>query len=240
MKIARRPSGSICEKRGGNLSPVATKSYRILVADDHTVFRTGVRALVSAQTGLEVCGEASSGSETLAQVRKMKPDLVLLDLTMPEPNGLEVARTIREENPETDVIVLSMHFSEELAREVLRAGALGYVLKSDAESDVLAAIDHARHREPFFTSRLAARMMQSFVKDDNGDDDGLKRFPLTAREITIVQLLTEGKSNKQVAAALNVSTRTVESHRNNIMRKLNFASFSELVKFAVRHNLSEL
>lgn len=222
------------------MSAITAKSYRILVADDHTVFRTGVRALVNAQTGLEVCGEASTGSETLAQVRKMKPDLVLLDLTMPEPNGLEVARTIREENPETDVLVLSMHFSEELAREVIRAGALGYVLKSDAESDVLAAIDHARHREPFFTSRLAARMMQSFVKDESAESSGLERLPLTPREVSVVQLLAEGKSNKQVAAALNVSIRTIESHRNNIMHKLNFASFSELVKFAVRHNLSEL
>lgn len=223
------------------MNQLATKSYRILVADDHTIVRSGLRMLISAQPGCEVCGEATTGTETLAQVRKVKPDLVVLDLTMPEMNGLEAARVIREENPETDVIVLSMHFSEELAREVLRTGALGYILKSDAESELLAAIDHARHRQPFFTSQLATSMMQSFVKDTGGGNGtGLEHLPLTPREISVVQLLAEGKSNKQVANALNVSIRTVESHRNNIMHKMNFASFSDLMKFAIRNNLVEL
>jgi DNA-binding NarL/FixJ family response regulator len=223
------------------MNPIATKCYRILVADDHTIVRIGVRALIEKQPGLEVCAETSTGPETLAEVRKVKPDLVILDLAMPELNGLDVARTVREENPETDVLVLSQHFSEELAREVLRAGALGYVLKSDAESDLLAAIDNARHRQPFFTSQLATSMMQSFVKDTGaGNGSGLERLPLTPRELSVIQLLAEGKSNKQVAAALNISTRTVESHRNNIMHKMNFASITDLVKFAVRHNLAEL
>jgi DNA-binding NarL/FixJ family response regulator len=222
------------------MTSIAIRSYRILLADDHAFIRMGVRVLIDSQPGLEVCCETSTGPETLAQVRKEKPDLVILDLTMPEMHGLDVARVIREENPETDVIVLSMHFSEELAREVFRTGALGYVLKSDTESDLLAAIDHARHRQPFFTRELAASMMQSFVKDTTGNNSGPDGLPLTPREIAVVQLLAEGKSNKQVAAALNVSTRTVESHRNNIMHKMNFASFSDLVKFAVRHNLSEL
>jgi len=220
---------------------LATKLYRILVADDHTIVRTGLRALIAAQTGLEVCCEAATGPETLAQVRKEKPDLVVLDLTMPEMNGLEVARTIREEFPETDVIVLSMHFSDELAKEVFRAGALGYVLKSDAESDLLAAIDNARHRQPFFTSQLATSLMRSFVGGNRtGETDAVQGPPLTPREITVVQMLAEGKSNKQVAANLGVSTRTVESHRNHIMHKMDFASFSDLVKFAVRHNLVKL
>lgn len=223
------------------MNATATKPYRILVADDHAVVRTGLRALMASQLGIEVCCEASTGLETMAQVRKAKPDLVVLDLTMPEMNGLDVTRAIREEFPETDVLILSMHFSEELAREVFRAGALGYVLKSDAESDLLSAIDHVRHRQPFFTSQLAAWMMQSFVQNNKeGDFIGDGDLPLTPREIEVVQLLAEGKSNKAVAAALNVSTRTVESHRNHIMRKMNFASFSELVKFAVRHNLVEL
>jgi DNA-binding NarL/FixJ family response regulator len=177
----------------------------------------------------------------MRQVRKEKPDLVLLDLTMPEMNGLEVTRAIREEFPETHVLVLTIHFSEELARQVFRAGALGYVLKSDAESDLMAGIDHVRHRQPFFTSQLAASMMQSFVQSDKeGVAVSGECLPLTPREIEVVQLLAEGNSNKAVADALSVSTRTVESHRNHIMHKMNFASFSELVKFAVRHNLVEL
>lgn len=223
------------------MNTATSKPYRILVADDHIVVRAGLRALIASQPGLEVCCEASSGLETMKQVRKEKPDLVVLDLTMPEMNGLEVTRAIREESPETHVLVLTIHFSEELAREVFRAGALGYVLKSDAESDLMAAIDHVRHRQPFFTSQLAASMMQSFVQ---GDKEGVAasddRLPLTPREIEVVQLLAEGKSNKAVADALGVSSRTVESHRNHIMRKMNFTSFSELVEFAVRHNLVDL
>jgi DNA-binding NarL/FixJ family response regulator len=221
------------------MNVTATRPYRVLVADDHALMRRGIRAIIASQPGIEVCCEASTGLEAMRQVRKEKPDLVLLDLTMPEMNGLEVTRAIREEFPETHVLVLTIHFSEELARQVFRAGALGYVLKSDPESDLMAAIDHVRHRKPFFTSQLAASMMQSFVQSDKGvvSDECL---PLTPREIEVVQLLAEGNSNKAVADALSVSTRTVESHRNHIMHKMNFASFSELVKFAVRHNLVEL
>jgi DNA-binding NarL/FixJ family response regulator len=223
------------------MNPAQTRPYRILIADDHTIVRRGFRALIASQPGVEVCCEASTGLETMRQARKEMPDLVVLDLTMPEMNGLDVTRAIREECPETNVLILTIHFSEELARQVFRAGALGYVLKSDAESDLLAAIDHIRHRQPFFTSQLAASMMQSFVQNNKEavarSED---RLPLTPREIEVVQLLASGNSNKAVADALSVSTRTVESHRNHIMHKMNFGSFSELVRFAVRHNLIEL
>jgi DNA-binding NarL/FixJ family response regulator len=230
---------SVATKDAGNAP--ACRSYRILIADDHSVFRRGLRSLLASQPGLEVCSEASTGVEAVNSVKKCKPDLVILDLTMPEMNGLEVARTVREESPETDVLVLSMHFSEELAREALRVGALGYVLKSDSERDLLAAVDHMRHRQPFFTAPLAASMMQTFV-DPAGSvaaDTRGSCMMLTPREIEILQALAEGKSNKQAAAALNVSTRTVESHRNHIMRKMGFGSFSDLVRFAVRNNLVE-
>jgi len=227
--------------KDAQVNATTAKPYRILIADDHSVFRRGLRSLLASQPGVEVCCEASTGVEAVNFVKKGKPNLVILDLTMPEMNGLDAARAVREESPETDVLVLSMHFSEELAREVLRAGALGYVLKSDAERDLLAAVDHIRHRQPFFTAPLAASMMQTFV-DPVGSaaaatkDSGVT---LTSREIEILQALAEGKSNKQAAAALNVSTRTVESHRNHIMRKMGFASFSDLVRFAVRNNLVE-
>jgi DNA-binding NarL/FixJ family response regulator len=218
------------------------KPYRILVADDHPVVRRGLHALLGSQPGVEVCWEASTGVEAMEHVKNEKPDLVVLDLTMPEMNGLEVVRAVREESPSTEVLVLTMHFSEELAREVLRSGALGYVLKSDADTELLAALDHARHHQPFFTSRLAASMVQNFVQGPEGAGSGegtLPDSPLTPREIEVVQLLAEGKSNKQVATALGVSTRTIESHRNHIMHKMNFASFSDLVRFAIRNNLVE-
>src|SRR5690242_7982825 len=225
-----------------NTVTAIVKNYKIVVADDHAVVRRGLRALLDAQPGLEVCAEASSGPETLDCVRKFRPDLVVLDLTMPDMNGLDVTRNIRATSPSTAVLVLTMHFSEELAREVLRAGALAYVLKSDADTDLLAAVDHVRHNQPFFTGTLAASMAESFVR---GADDApavapsgpLPGFPLTNREVEIIQLLAEGKSNKQAAAELGVSNRTVESHRTHVMKKMNFRSFSDLVRFAVKNNL---
>jgi DNA-binding NarL/FixJ family response regulator len=224
---------------------VAVKNYRIVVADDHAVVRRGLRALLDAQPGLEVCAEASSGPETVDCVRKLRPDMVVLDLTMPDMNGLDVTRTIRERSPATSVLVLTMHFSEELAREVLRAGALAYVLKSDADSELLAAIDHVRHNQPFFTGSLALTMAQTFVHGASEPQPATNRkrlpgSPLTRREVEVVRLLAEGKSNKQAAVELGVSIRTVESHRTHIMHKMGFRNFSELVRFAVRNNLVDL
>src|ERR1700675_2271352 len=170
----------------GALMNATQKTYRVLVVDDHDVVRRGVRALLESQPGVEVCSEAGTGLEAVDYVKKSKPDLVVLDLTMPDMNGLDAARVIRETSPETEVLILSMHFSEEIAREILRLGARGYLMKSDANTELIAA----------------------------------------------VQLLAEGKSNKETAAALGVSTRTVESHRNHIMHKISFTSFSDLIRFA--------
>jgi DNA-binding NarL/FixJ family response regulator len=216
------------------------RAYQVLLVDDHPVVRRGIRAIVESQRGMEVCGEASDGREALELVKKHKPDLVLLDLTMPEPNGLEVTTAVREQSPETEVLILSMHFTEELAREVLRCGALGYVLKTDADEELLAAVDHVRRGQPYFTTKLAMAMTQNFLEgpaEASADPNGQPGSPLTEREVQVVQLLAEGKSNKEVAAALGVSTRTVESHRNHIMHKMKFTSFSELIRYAIRTNL---
>jgi DNA-binding NarL/FixJ family response regulator len=202
---------------------------------------------LASQPGIEVCSEAASGTEALEGVKKEKPDLLLLDLTMPEMNGLEVARAAREESPNTDILILSMHFSEEVAREVLRSGAIGYVLKSDADTELLAAVDHARLHQPFFTGQLAVSMAESFMQEPPPaepeqplvENKELEGTTLTGREVQVIQLLASGKSNKQVADELRVSTRTVESHRNHIMRKMNFTSFSDLIRFAVRASLIE-
>jgi DNA-binding NarL/FixJ family response regulator len=214
------------------------KPYRILVADDHSVVRRGIRALLETQPGIEVAWEASDGIEAMQCIKKDKPDLVILDLTMPEMNGLEVVRSIRVESPTTDILVLTMHFSEEIAREVLNCGALAYVLKSDADTDLLVAVDHVRHHQPYFTSQLTLSMSQNFLNAATPASESLiPGVPLTAREIEVVTLLAQGQSNKEVASELGVSTRTVESHRNHIMRKMNFTSFSDLVRFAVRNHL---
>lgn len=217
-----------------------SKAYRILIVDDHPVVRLGLRALLSSQPGVEVCGEATTGPEAIEETKKLKADLVILDLTLPDKNGLEVLEEVRKDSPDTEVLVLTMHFSEDVAREALRMGAIGYVLKSDADAELLAAIDNARHHQPFFTSQLALTMAQNFISPQAGSGDDPGADALTPRELQVIQLLAAGKSNKQVAAELKVSTRTVESHRHHIMRKMNFTSFSDLVRFAVRNNLVEL
>ncbi|MGD0427298.1 MAG: response regulator transcription factor [Candidatus Acidiferrales bacterium] len=219
------------------------RPYRILVVDDHAVVRRGVRALLESQPGIEICCEAATGVEAVEYVRRGKPNLVLLDLTMPDMNGLEAARAIHDESPETDILILTMHFSEDVAREVLRSGARGYVLKSDADSELVAAIRHVQQHKPFFTGRLAMTMVESFVNEQRegeaSNDHPLPGCPLTARELEIVQLLATGKISKEVAATVGISTRTVESHRNHIMKKMNFSSFSELMRFAIRNHLVE-
>jgi DNA-binding NarL/FixJ family response regulator len=215
----------------------ASKNYRVLVADDHAIVRDGLRALLETQPDIEVCWEAANGVEAMECVRKEKPDLVVLDLTMPEKNGLEVARFIREEAPGTAVLILTMHFSEEIAREVLRCGARGYILKSDADTELLTAVHHVQQNRPYFTCKLAMTMAESFVRDTHPRNDGEASSPLSTRELEVVQLLAGGKSNKEAAAMLGVSTRTIESHRNHIMRKMGFVSFSEIVRFAIRSNL---
>jgi DNA-binding NarL/FixJ family response regulator len=221
------------------------KPYRILIADDHAIVRRGLRELLETQPGIEVCGEAANGAEALEQVRAGKPDLAIMDLTMPQRNGLEAARSIRQESPTTEVLVLTMHFADELAREVLRTGALGYMLKSDADTELITAVDHMRRHQPFFTTRLAISLAQNFVSAPADDgacghpDCNENASPLTDRELEVTRLLAEGKSNKECAAALGVSSRTIESHRNHVMRKMKFSSFSDLVRFAVRSKLVE-
>lgn len=206
---------------------------RILVADDHAVVRRGVRALLENQTDWQVCGEASTGREAIEQTRLLDPDIVVLDLSMPELNGLDATRRILRESPRTQVLVLTMHHSEELAHQVMQAGARGYVLKSDADRELVAAVDSLQRRRPFLTPNLgsppAGGAESAPVEGEWGD--------LTPREREIVQLVAEGRSSKEVAALLGISIKTVESHRTNVMRKLRIRSVSQLVRYAVRNGI---
>jgi DNA-binding NarL/FixJ family response regulator len=218
--------------------PPGPRKYRVVVADDHSIVRRGIRTLLESIPGVEVCAEAANGAEALYWVGRERPDLVVVDLTMPEKNGLEVTRLVREELPTTDVLILTMHFSEEVAREVVRCGARGYLLKSDADIELIHAVRHIQQHKPFFTGKLAMSMAESFVRDTGAKNDNSNNDqPLSARELEVVQLLATGKSNKEAAAMIGVSTRTVESHRNHIMRKMDFRSFSDLIRFAIRNNL---
>lgn len=214
------------------------RPYRVLVADDHPVVRRGLRSLLESQPGVEIACEASDGLQAIEAIKVSKPDLVVLDLTMPGASGLDVLTAGKQASPSTEFLILSMHLSDELAREVLRRGAIGYVLKSDADSELLAALDHIRHHQPFFTTTLAVSMAKNFV-DGRGTTPKDDSARLTQRELEVIQLIASGRSNKEAAAELGVSPRTVESHRNRIMKRLNFRSFSELVRFAVREKLVE-
>jgi DNA-binding NarL/FixJ family response regulator len=214
------------------------KAARVLVADDFEVSRRGVRALLEARPGLEVCGEAVNGREAVDKARQLKPDVVVIDITMPELNGLDAARQIVKALPSTEVVILTMHESDELAREVLEAGVHGYVLKSDAGRELVAAIHSLTQHKPYFSPRVSQAL---FGKPELSPLNDLPtagpRSRLTPRERQIVQLLAEGKSNKEAAGVLGISVKTVEAHRGNVMHKLNLRSFSELVRYAVRNKI---
>ena len=207
---------------------------RILVVDDHAVVRRGVRSLLESRDGWEVCGEATTGRDAVEQSRRLRPDVVVMDLSLPELNGLDATRHILKDAPETEVLVLTMHQSEELARDVLQAGARGYVLKSDADENLIAAVESLRQHKPFLTPTVTEFVLDGYIRD-GADQDASRR--VTAREREIIQLIAEGKSNKNAAAALKISVKTIEAHRANIMRKLHLRSVSDLVRYAIRNNL---
>ena len=215
------------------------RPLRILIADDHEIVRRGLRALLETRPGWEVAGEAVTGRQAVEEARRLAPDVIIMDITMPEMNGLEATRQIRKEVPDAEVLVLSVHDSEQLVREVLEAGARGYVLKSDAGRDLVAAVESLCQHKPFFTAKVSEMMLEGFLKGGAIDATKTSFGVLTARERQIVQLLAEGKSNKEAADVLGISVKTVETHRSHIMTKLNLHSMSDLVRYAVRNQFIE-
>jgi DNA-binding NarL/FixJ family response regulator len=207
--------------------------------DDHPLIRLGIRTILEDEPGFVISGEASTGIEAVDFVKREKPNLAVIDLTMPEMDGIEATMQIRKLSPSTDVLILTMHFSDDIARDVMRSGARGYLLKSDADAELILAVHRIRNRGTFYTAQLSESMANNFLNAVSGEGV-LPGTPLTPREVEIVQLLAEGKSNKEVAGLLGVSTRTVESHRNHIMSKMKFTSFSDLVRFAIRVRLVQL
>jgi len=211
---------------------------RILIADDHHVVRTGLRALLESKAGWQVCAEATNGREAVEQAGQLKPDVAVLDIGMPLLNGVEATRQIRKLSPLTEVLILTMHDSELLVQEVLEAGAHGYILKDDADRNLIAAVDALRRHTPFLSPRVSEAVRKSALSPGHGTaPDRSSRSRLTPREREILQLLAEGKSNKEVAADLGISVKTAETHRANIMLKLDFHSITELVRYAVRNKI---
>ncbi len=216
-------------------------AYRILIADDHEIVRRGLRSIVDGQGDLQIAGEALTGREAIEKVRELKPDLVIMDIGMPELNGLDATRYILKEFPSTEILILTMHESDQLIREVLDVGARGYMLKSDAGRDLMAAIESLRRHKPFFTSKVSEMVLTGYLRGTGtaAEPEDALRLRLTAREREIVQLLAEGKSNKEVATQLNISVKTAETHRARIMAKLGLRSIGELVRYAVRNRIVE-
>jgi DNA-binding NarL/FixJ family response regulator len=212
---------------------------RILLADDHDVVRRGLRDQLSQHSGWEICGEACNGREAVKLASKLSPDVAVIDLSMPELNGLEATRQIRKVMPKTEVLIFTMHENEQLIREVLSAGARGYVLKSDAGRQVTSAVEALSHRKPFFTAKVSEALLDAFLKSNAKPDEGSVFRTLTDREREIVQMLAEGKSNKEIATQLSISVKTVETHRATVMRKLDITSIVELVRYAIRNQLVE-
>ena len=207
-------------------------TLRLLLVDDHVVIRRALQGLLAGIPGYEVCGEAVDGIDAVRQAIRLRPDIVAMDLSMPRLDGIECARRIRKHLSNVAIIFLTMHESEEVLLNVLRAGALGYVLKSDAAEDFVAALDCVRCGQPFLTSRMTDLVNTTFSERNRAD-----HCPLTPREREMAQLFAEGKSAKEVASVLGTSPRTVETQRAGFMRKLRIDSTAALVRYAIREGI---
>jgi DNA-binding NarL/FixJ family response regulator len=209
-----------------------SKRTRILLADDHAVVRHGFRRILDAQDDMEVVGEVSNGREAVDQSAAIQPDVVIMDVTMPELNGIEATRRIAEQVPRTRILALSMHRDSVYVREILRAGARGYLLKDSSEADLISAVRAVAQGEGYLSPAVSEAVLSDYRKHVTNPVD-----LLTSREREVLQLVAEGKTNKEIANSLNLSVYTVEAHRGKIMEKLNLHSASEMVRFAIRNGL---
>jgi DNA-binding NarL/FixJ family response regulator len=216
------------------------KPLRIMIADDHDLVRRGIKALLQGRAGWEICAEAETGREAVSKAEETKPDLVIMDIGMPDLNGLEAARRIRKASANTEILILSMHSSDQLIREIVDAGVRGYLVKSDSARDLVIAIETLAKRKPYFSPHATGVILGSFNTSEPVQEvPPLVSDRLTSREREIVQLLAEGKSSKEVATYLGISVKTAETHRANVMRKLDLHTASELVRYAVRNQIIE-
>lgn len=216
------------------------RNLRILIADDHDLMLRGVKSMIQSHPGWEVCGEARTGREAVAKTKELKPDVLILDISMPDLNGVEAARRIRKASPSVEILILSMHYSDQLIRDIIEAGVRGYIVKSDSGRDLIIAVEALANHKPFLTPRATELILSNFNAGNTpGKLPESVRDRLTSREREIVQLLAEGKSSKEVASSLCISVKTAETHRANIMRKLQLHSVSELVRYAVKNQIVE-
>jgi DNA-binding NarL/FixJ family response regulator len=215
-------------------------NLRILIADDHEIVRKGLKTLLASRSEWVICAEAGTGREAVALAAQHRPDIVVMDLAMPGLNGLEATRKIRKLLPKTQVVILSVHYSAQLVREVVHARARAYVMKSDASTELMLAIEALANNQPFFTSGAAKVLVDGFSRlPSDAPQTPLMHKSLTSRQREVLQLLAEGNSSKEVAVTLSISVKTAETHRVNIMRKLELHSVSQLIRYAVKNHIIE-
>jgi two-component system response regulator NreC len=209
-----------------------SRKTRILLADDHSVVRQGFRLILTSQSDFEVIGEAANGREAVDLAGSLQPDIIVMDVSMPELNGIEATRRLGEVSPKTRVLALSMHKDSVYVREILRAGARGYLLKDSIDSDLIAAVRAVANGDGYLSPAVSDAVLTDYRKHVTDPID-----LLTSREREVLQMIAEGKTNKEIANTLNLSVYTVEAHRGRIMEKLNLHSTGELVRFAIRNGL---
>jgi len=208
---------------------------RILIADDHEVVRSGLRAIIEAHEGWNVVAEASDGKEAISKAVETKPDVAIIDYSLPMMNGVEATRQIRARVPSAEVLIFTMHDTDVLIGELLEAGARGYLLKSDAKQYLIAAVESLAGHRPFFTGRISEQLLDSFLAKHRDKTDNA----LSPRERIVVQLIAEGRSNREMSEILHLSVKTIETHRAAAMRKLNVTSTAAIVRYAIRNKLVE-
>jgi DNA-binding NarL/FixJ family response regulator len=217
---------------------IASPTLRILIADDHDLVRQGMRALLQRRKGWTVCGLASTGREAVAQAGELKPDIVIMDMAMPELNGLDAAIQIKRDLPATEILMFTAHESDEVVRDAFAAGVKSFMFKSEAWENLVQAIESLAEHKPFLTQRVSDILFSTTLNRLEAKPDGTQPGQrLTARERETVQLLAEGKTNKEIADMLGISVRTSEHHRAAILRKLNLQSVAALVRYAIRNKL---
>ena len=210
-------------------------SYRIVLVDDHVMFRQGLKRILEGRSDLEVVGEVDCGLELLKLLEKLVPDLIMLDISMPNLRGLEAIHEIKVNHPNVKILVLTMHKDKEYLYQAVTAGAEGYLLKEDADSELFSAIDRVRQGKIYVSPKLSEELTTGWIKMTRGDDkSSFEPVRLTTREREVLKLIAEGKSSKEIGDLLFISARTVEHHRANIMEKLNLKNTADLVKYAVQ------
>jgi DNA-binding NarL/FixJ family response regulator len=207
---------------------------RILIADDHDVVRSGLRHVIESQPNWQVVAEAGDGKEAVQKALETKPDVAVIDYSLPLINGVEVTRQIRSALPRTEVLIFTMYDNESLIQELLKVGARGYLIKTDAQRQLIGAIESLAAHKPFFTAKVSEALLDSFLARPAREGSAL-----TSRELGVVQLIAEGYTNKQIAGLLKISNKTVETHRASVMRKLNLSSSAALVRYAIRNRIVE-